>query len=124
MSARLSIRFSPRYERWIGTMGGDQAEAVRALMTLGAAALGWDEADNEAMGLLREEFPAAVRDALMVAAAGKHLGRQSADIPADKVLTSRQTSGRQAADGQIQETDIPPPPEPFAFDPMTAGIEV
>jgi len=120
MSGRLTVRFSPAYQRWIAALGGDQAEAVRALMALGAGALGLPEAPYEAHGLLRSDLPPFVKDALMGMA--------------DK----RQTSGRQAADVPLQPVEPPikqpiePPDEPAESDEidpeidpfMAAGIEV
>jgi hypothetical protein len=112
MSGRLTVRFSPAYVRWIAALGGDQAEAVRALMTLGAAALGLPEAEYEAHGLLRSDLPPFVKDALMGMA--------------DK----RQTSGRQAADVLLQPVEpldeLPgePADEPEVDPFVAAGIEV
>lgn len=107
MSARLTVRFAPVYEQWIADLAGDQADAVRALMVLGAAALGLPGAQREALRLLESDFAADVESALLALA--------------DK----RQTSGRQAAD----RTEAPPPAIELAeereIDPfMAAGIEV
>jgi len=108
MSGRLTVRFSPAYQRWIAALGGDQAEAVRALMTLGAVALGLPDAPYEAHGLLRSDLPPFVKDALMGTA--------------DK----RQTHGRQAADVPLQPVEqlAEPPDEPEVDPFMAAGVEV
>lgn len=102
MKARLTVRFSPVYQSWIGSIAGDQADAVRALMVIGAAALGLPGADREALRLLESDLRADVEDVLL-------------DV-ADK----RQTSGRQI------EVSLAGQPELLeAGDPFTnIGIEV
>lgn len=97
--SRLTVRFSPTYDAWIAAVGQEQADAVRALMVLGAAALGLPGAEREARRLLESELRADVEDALLMLA--------------DK----RQTRGRHA-----------PPPEPELLDLgdplLSVGIEV
>ena len=108
MSGRLTVRFSPIYQRWIESLGGDQAEAVRALMTLRAVALGLPDAEYEADGLLRADLPAYVKAALLMAA-------------------DRQRPDRQAVDKrQITATveEIEPAEEPEIDPFMAAGIAV
>lgn len=104
MSSRLTVRFSATYQRWIAALGGDQAEAVRALMTIGAAVLELPDAAFEAGGLLRADLPPDVRSVLL------------------SLADKRQTSGRQAAD---TPREPPPPDEELPDDPfLAAGIEV
>jgi hypothetical protein len=107
MSGRLTVRFSRAYQDWIAQLGGDQAEAVRALMALGAAQLGLPGALYEVRGLLRADLPPEVKAALL------------------EMADKRQTSGRQAADVFLQDAPPAEPPEDAAIDPfMAAGIEV
>jgi len=77
---RLTIRFSTAYQAWIAAAGGDKADAVRALMVLGAAALDLPGSAREAVRLLESDLNERAIDALLALA--------------DK----RQTSGRQVAD--------------------------
>jgi hypothetical protein len=108
VSVRLTVRFSRAYQVWIAELGGDQADAVRALMVLGAASLGLNGAQREALRLLEADLPPDVGTALLVLA--------------DK----RQTSGRHTADTPKALLIKPhEPPEEPEIDPfMAAGIEV
>lgn len=49
---RLQVRLPPIYWQWIGAVGGDESSAARALIALGAAALGLEGAAGEALSQL------------------------------------------------------------------------
>jgi hypothetical protein len=106
VSGRLTIRFGPTYARWIAQLGGDQAEAVRALMVLGAASLGLPGAQREALRLLTADLSDAAAAALL------------------EMADTRQTHGRHTADrpdrAQIEEPPEELPPDPF----LSIGVEV
>lgn|GEM_PF-3673626 len=99
--SRLTVRFGPSYDHWIADVASDRADAVRALMVLGAAALGLPGAAREAERLLAHDFRADIEDALL------HL------------TDRRQTSGRQAAD-VLELFSLPQEQS----DPFAVGIEV
>lgn len=77
---RLTIRFSAAYQAWIAAAGGEKADAVRALMVLGAASLGLPGAAREARRLLDSGLTDAVGQTLL------------------DLADNRQTTGRQPAD--------------------------
>lgn len=84
--SRLTVRLSPAYEAWIDAIGTEQADAARALMVLGAAALGLPGAEREARRLVEADFRADVEDALAELAAtrqprGSHAAAITQEAP-------------------------------------------
>jgi hypothetical protein len=86
---RLTIRFSTAYQAWIAAAGGDKADAVRALMVLGAAALDLPGAAREARRLLETEIADDIAGALL------------------RLADNRQTTGRQPADAHVAAPVVP-----------------
>lgn len=99
--SRLTVRFSPVYDGWIAQLGGEQSDAVRALVVLGAAAIGLPGADREAARLLEADLAADVEDALL------------------RLVDRRQTHGRHMAD-RADPPELLELADPFA----NIGIEV
>lgn len=84
--SRLTVRLRPAYECWIAAIGTEQADAARALMVLGAAALGLPDAAREARRLIEANFRTDVEDALATLAATRQpRGSHAAAIPQDEL---------------------------------------
>lgn len=90
---RLTIRFNAVYCDWIAGLSTDKADAVRALMVLGAATLDLPGAAREAMRLLDADLTTELADAILGLADKRQTsGRQAADSTPDRLLPAKETT--------------------------------